>query len=156
MSAGVPIIFTDAELDHINVWMSLHHDVSNQFAPDGAKAYVPGKVRDALIAHALRDYANGLVARRCDSRDPAEVAELFKLALVAQTKVCSISSLPLYRFELACIYDAAGDYVASRALFAQFLRDQAAFEPSPEDSIFLSQLPYDMVDVVHLAVTKSF
>ena len=63
----------------------------------------------------------------------------FRKALAAALKAYSLHSLPIYMFDIGCIYDMLGDTASAQGAFRSFLESQRKFQPSDIDNIALRQ-----------------
>lgn len=102
--------------------------------------YIHPKAHKAMTAWALISYAQSQVTL-------AEMADkgvfdkdfCFRKALAAATKAYSLHSLPIYMFDMGCIFEMLGDSASARDAFRSFLESQRKFKPSDVDRITLGQ-----------------
>ena len=67
----------------------------------------------------------------------------FRKALAAATKAYSLHSLPIYMFDMGCIFEMLGDTTSAQDAFRSFLESQRKFVPSDVDRITLAQRDVD-------------
>lgn len=102
--------------------------------------YIHPDAHRAMTAWALIGYAQSQVGS-------AEIADkggvdkdlCFRKALAAATKAYSLHSLPIYMFDMGCIFEMLGDTASAHHAFTSFLESQRKFMPSDVDRITLGR-----------------
>ena len=130
--------------------------------PEGSRMFVPPKVRRAISAQGLAYYAQSCVWNIGNCRSGAETTERIDKAIKAQMKAYAHHNLPEYLFQLAALYDLAGD-TAKREEFSRLFRQaREEFKPDQIDSIFsdtvenLRKLQDDMRSEIPSTVREAF
>lgn len=116
----------------------------------GGGFVTPVKVENGMMAKALAEYAADLLAQ-CDD---CNSEEWLRKAAQAQAKAYALHNLPVYIFQLAGMYEVAGDTSKARDFLRHFLRAQDEFMPDGIDNVLLAQSGYDMARVMGLAKEK--
>lgn len=119
----------------------------------GKEAFVPEKLRDAMTAQGLTRYVEDLIWKLEDCGS-GEVATLMDKATQAQAKAYAIHNLPVYLFQLAGMFELAGDDGKAKDFFRHFLRAQSEFKPDQIDTIFLNATEFDIPKFVAMAQEK--
>jgi hypothetical protein len=105
----VKVEFTEEE--SVAIATSMSEYASIWAAQSGGGAFVtPVKMMDGMKAKALTEYAADLLAQ-CDD---CNSEECLRKAIQAQAKAYALHNLPAYIFQLAGIYEAAGDTTKAR------------------------------------------
>lgn len=105
-----------------------------------------------MIAMALIEYVAEVCVRLKACAKDAEWIVLMDKAITAQRKAYAIHGLPVYLFEIARLFDSAGDSYNAGRFFAAFIKAQATFEPDQVDTLLLrslscnSQIAFDVSD----------
>jgi hypothetical protein len=102
--------------------------------------YIHPDAHRAMTAWALIGYAQHQVtlAEMAEKAD-VDKALCFRKALAAATKAYSLHSLPIYMFDMGCIFEMLGETASAKAAFRSFLEAQQKFKPSDVDRITLGQ-----------------
>src|SRR5215471_18887162 len=148
--AAVNIEFTEEESEAIAASM---HEYASIWAAQhgGGEGFVtPVKMKDGMMAIALTEYAADLLAQYDDS----DSEEWLRKATQAQAKAYALHNMPVYLFQLAGIFEAAGNVEKARDFLQRFLRAQQEFTPDGIDTLLLDQSGFDMARTVSLAKTK--
>ncbi len=147
--AEVKVEFTEEESSAITA--SMDEYASIWAAQHGGEGFVtPVKMENGMMAKALTGYAADLLAQ-CDD---CNSEEWLRKATQAQAKAYALHNLPAYIFQLAGIYEAAGDTTKARDFLQHFLRAQYEFIPDGIDDSLLDQSGFDMARVMSLAQKK--
>lgn len=144
----VRVEFTKEESEAIT--SSMDEYASTGAAQHGGAFAWPKKVENGMKAKALAEYAADLLAQ-CDDSDSEE---WLRKASQAQAKAYALHNLPIYIFQLAGIYEVAGDAAKAKDWYKNFLRAQDEFTPDGIDSLLLNQSGFDMARVIVLAKQK--
>lgn len=133
----IDVKFTSDEQKAISLATERFSAVLANDAPEGTSGFVPPKVANAISAHGLMEYVEGLQREIQNSNSASVTTDLVDKAVKAQMKAYALHNLPVYLFQLAEMYDCAGDE-AKRQEFSQlFQRARDKFEPDQIDKIFL-------------------
>ena len=151
--AEIKVEFTADEQEAINRTRKRYASVAHADAPEGTKLYVHPRVMDALVAQGLNEYVEDLM-RDIDECPVTTVATVIEKAIDAQRKAYTIHNLPVYLFQLAGIFEFAGDAVKAREYFQDFLRAQGEFKPDRADAVFFQQMGFDLPKMVTAAKEK--
>jgi hypothetical protein len=147
--AEVKVEFTQEE--SAAVTSSMDEYASIWAAQHGGEGFVtPVKMKSGMMARALTEYAADLVAQ-CDDGNSEEC---LKKAIQAQAKAYALHNLPVFIFQLAGLYEVAGDTTKAREFLQHFLRAQHEFTPDVIDTTLLDQSGFDMAKVSLLAKQK--
>ncbi len=106
-------------------------------APEGTQIFTAPKVVDALSAQGLTEYVKDLQREIQKSDSAAVTKNLVDKAVEAQAKTYALHNLPIYLFQLARIYEGAGNQAKSQEFSQLFQKAQSDFEPDRIDEIFL-------------------
>jgi len=147
---AVNIQFTAGEGEAIAANMHEHTSKWEAQHGGGEGFIMPVKVESGIMAIALTEYAADLLAQNDD--DGSE--ESLTKATQAQAKAYALHNLPVYLFQLAGMFEAAGDVGKARDFLQRFLRAQQEFTPDGIDRLLLDHRGFDMVRTVSLAKTK--
>jgi hypothetical protein len=134
----ISFTLTDEEQAEINRFFRMMQE-SNQETEQGT-LYIHPEAHKAMTAWALIGYAQSQVTL-------AEMAEkgvvdndsCYRKALAAATKAYSLHPLPIYMFDMGCIFEMLGDTASALGAFRSFLESQRRFTPSDVDRITLKQ-----------------
>jgi hypothetical protein len=85
----------------------------------------------ARMADALWHYAGEQAVRARSSTSESKIEEYLRKASAALMKAEQVFPLPAFTFTLASFSDMTGRKEVAKKLFAEFLRQQRSFEPSP-------------------------
>jgi len=106
--------------------------------------YIHPEAHKAMTASALIGYAQSQVTLAEMADEGVVDKELcFRKALGAATKAYSFRSLPIYMFDMGCIFEMLGETASALDAFRSFLELQRAFKPSDVDMIVLGQRDVD-------------
>jgi hypothetical protein len=149
---GVKLEFTDEESsaiassmdEYATLWASQH---------GGGGLLTTVKVKNGMMAKALVEYAEDLVAESEISDSTGDCARVLAKARQAQTKAYCLHNLPIYIFQLASMFGLAGDESTAKRFYSNFLRAQSEFVPDEIDNMFLSLAVSDMSQLIILAET---
>ena len=111
--------------------------VADAHAPEGTRMFTPPKVRSAISAQGLTEYVEDLQREMQDSDFAATTANLMDRAVKAQMRAYALHNLPIYLFQLAGMYERAGNEAKSQEFSQLFHSAQDEFEPDQIDRIFL-------------------
>ena len=152
--AEVKVEFTEDESKAVHRTLDRYASVFDSDAPEGMKAIVTQKVKDCMIAQGLIEYVEDLMRtlRNCDS--DADMALLMEKAIKAQMKAYAIHNLPVYLYQIAGMFEFAGDAANAKEFFRQFLQAQGTFKPDKVDTTFLNQTGFDIPQIVAMAKEK--
>jgi hypothetical protein len=141
--------FTEEESKAINRNLKMYGSIANEDAPEGMVACIPEKARNGIIAQALCQYVEDLLrgSQRCS-------ADVMEKAIKAQMKAYAVHNLPVYLFQVAGMFERAGDATNANEFFRQFLEAQTTFHPDSIDTSFLNQTDFDIPKSVALAKQK--
>jgi len=103
---------------------------------DGA-LYVHPDAHKALTALALIGYAKQQVILSETETEGANRDSFIRKALAAATKAYSFHSLPIYMFDMGCIFEMLGETAPAQNAFRSFLQSQQTLAPSDVDRIAL-------------------
>jgi hypothetical protein len=147
--------FTEEESEAINQTLEGYAAIANADTPDGMRTVVATKVKEVWKAQGLTEYVEDLMLRlqRCESDE--EMALLLDKAIKAQMKAYAIHNLPIYLFQLAGMFELAGDATNAKDFFRHFLQAQSAFKPDQLDTIVQDQTGFDMPKVIEIAKQKA-
>lgn len=132
--------FTADENDAMSRTLDRYASIANAHAPEGMRMFGPAKVIDAVKAQGLTEYVEDLKRdmQNCDSS--TNINTLMDKAIKAQMKAYLLHNLPVYMFQLAEMYELAGDVEKSREFSQLFQQVQDEFTPDPIDTIFLEMI----------------
>ena len=151
--AEIKVEFTADEQEAINRTRKRYAAIAQADAPEGTKLYVHPRFMDALVAQGLNEYVEDLM-RDIEEHPDAAVATVMDKAIAAQKKAYTIHNLPVYLFQLAGIFEFAGDAEKAREHFEHFLRAQGEFKPDRADAVFFEQMGFDLPKMVKAAKEK--
>lgn len=150
--AEIKVEFTTDEQEAINRTRKRYAAIAQADAP-GTKVYVHPSFMDALVAQGLNEYVEDLM-RDIEERPDTAIPTILDKAINAQKKAYTIHNLPVYLFQLAGMFEFAGDAVKAREYFQQFLRAQTEFKPDRADTVFFEQMGFDLPTMVTAAREK--
>lgn len=115
-------------------------DAMKSASEDEGEPYIHPKAHRAMTAWALIGYSQSEVFR-AESAEPDVLSPdaCVRRALAAATKAYSLHSLPIYMFDMGCMFEMLGENSSANAAFSQFLELQQNFEPSDVDKLVLRQ-----------------
>lgn len=127
---------TDEEEAEVNNFFRMLNDSSDQSGQ--GTWYIHPAAHKAMTAWALIGYAQRQVTL-------AEMADkgvvdgdlCFRKALAAATKAYSLHPLPIYMFDMGCLFEMLGDKVSADNAFRSFLESHRKFKPTAVDEITL-------------------
>lgn len=98
--------------------------------------YIHPDAHKAMTAWALIGYAQSQVTL-AEMADKSVVDKdlCFRKAVAAASKAYSLHSLPIYLFDMGCIFEMLGDTASALGSFRSFLELQRKFTPSDVDRI---------------------
>lgn len=103
--------------------------------------YIHPEAHRAMTAWALIGYAQDQV---CRAENPAQNPEGFvQKALASAMKAYSLHPLPIYMFDMGCLFRMLDDEASARDSFQTFLRANQTFKPTESDRIALSNRDID-------------
>lgn len=107
---------------------------------DEGELYIHPDAHRAMTAWALIGYSQSEVFR-AENADPGVLSpdECISKALAAVTKAYSLHPLPIYMFDMGCIFEMCGEKSSAESAFSKFLELQRQFRPSDVDKIVLQQ-----------------
>ncbi len=138
----VSFTLTDEEEAEVNRFFRMLKD-SYQETEQGTW-YIHPDAHKAMTAWALIGYAQSQVTlaeladKRIVDRDLC-----FRKALAAASKAYSLHSLPIYLFDMGCIFEMLADTASAQDAFRSFLESQRKFKPSDVDRITLGKRDVD-------------
>ena len=142
--SDVNLEFTEEERAAIRHTLQRFAANANAEAPEGGGGWaVHPRLKDCLSAQGLIEYVEDLrlQIQRASSNDGAA---LMQKAIQAQTKAYAIHNLPVYLFQLAQMFELAGNSAKAQDCLGDFLRAQHEFRADKIDSVFLKQATFDM------------
>jgi hypothetical protein len=129
--------------EYASIWAAQH-------GGEGFLASV--RLTNGMKAQALMEYAEVLVAQLGESDEDTVIS--IEKAIQAQAKAYALHNLPVYIFQLAEMYEVAGDTTKAKEFLKYFLRAQQEFTPDEIDNLLLDQSEFDMATVILLAKQK--
>ncbi len=134
----ISFTLTDEEQAEIDSFVRVMNESSEE-TEQGAW-YIHPEAHKAITAWALISYAQSQVTL-VEMADKGVVDKdfCFRKALAAATKAYSLHSLPIYMFDMGCIFEMLGDSASARDAFRSFLESQRNFKPSDVDRITLGR-----------------
>jgi hypothetical protein len=134
----ISFALTDEEEAEVNRVFQMMKD-SRQETEQGTR-YIHPDAHKAMTAWALIGYAQAQVTL-AEMADKGVVDKdlCFRKALAAASKAYSLHSLPIYMFDMGCIFEMLGDTASAQGAFRSFLESQRTFQPSDVDRIALGQ-----------------
>jgi hypothetical protein len=132
------LTLTDEEQAEVDGFFRMMQGVSEETEP-GAW-YIHPEAHKGMTAWALIGYAQSQV-RLVEMADKAVVDKelCFRKALAAATKAYSLHSLPIYMFDVGCMFEMLGETTSALNAFRSFLESQRKFKASDMDMISLRQ-----------------
>lgn len=132
----ISFTFTDEEEAEVNRFSQMMKGASQE--TEQGTWYIHPDAHKAMTAWALIGYAQSQVTL-AEMADKGVVDEdlCFRKALAAATKAYSLHSLPIYMFDMGCIFEMLGNTASARGAFRSFLESQRTFKPSDVDRITL-------------------
>src|ERR1035441_9895271 len=102
--------------------------------------YIHPDAHKAMTAWSLIGYARTQVTS-AEMADKGAVDKdlCFRKALAAATKAYSLHHLPIYMFDMGCIFEMVRDTASAQSAFRSFVESQRKFTPSDVDRITLKQ-----------------
>jgi hypothetical protein len=85
-----------------------------------------------MMAFALVGYAKDQM-RLAEICDPTERKDLLHKALAAVAKAGTLHELPIYKFDLACVFEFLGEREIAAECFREFLSRCEKFKPTVVD-----------------------
>jgi hypothetical protein len=133
---------TDEEEAEVNRFFRMLKDSSQE--TEQGKWYIHPDAHKAMTAWALIGYAQSQVTL-AEMADKGIVDRdlCFRKALAAASKAYSLHSLPVYLFDMGCIFEMLGETGSAQDAFKTFLESQRRFKPSDIDRITLRQRDVD-------------
>ena len=107
----------------------------------------------ARMADALWHYAGEQAVRARSSTSESKIKEYLGKASAALMKSEQVFPLPAFTFMLASFSDMTGRKEVAKKLFAEFLRQQRSFEPSPLARDMAKRI-LDVTEAVNSAESK--
>jgi hypothetical protein len=151
----VKVTFTEEEIGAMNTHLDEYAAIVDADAPDGMMMYVHPKVKEAMKATALTEYAKDLVGQRMDDcASAAEMKRVLDKAIKAQMKAYAIHNLPVYLYLIGMMFEIMSEADNANDFFRHFLRAQEEFKPDKIDTIFLNQAGFDTSKLVIMAKQK--
>ena len=147
----VNVQFTADENEAMNRAIERYATAANASAPEGMQMFVAPKVKDGIAAQGLAEYVEHLLRQGEDCGSDAKIATMMDKAIKGQMKAYALHSLPIYLFQLAELFELAGNATKAREFFQHFLRAQDAFKPDQIDNLLLNQMGLDLAKVVEAA-----
>jgi hypothetical protein len=134
----VSFTFTDEEEAEVSNLFRMLKDSDRYTERD--ICYIHPDAEKAMTAWALVSYAQSqvILAEMAD-KGVVDRDLCFRKALAAAGKAYSLHSLPIYMFDMGCIFEMLGDTVSAQDAFRSFLESQRNFKPSGVDNIALRQ-----------------
>lgn len=102
--------------------------------------YIHPEAHKAMTAWALISYAESqVVLAEMSDKGAADKDLCFRKALAAASKAYSLHSLPIYMFDMGCMFEMLGDSAAASDAYRSFLEMQRKFKPNDVDGITLAR-----------------
>lgn len=134
----ISLTLTDEEKAEVNSFFQMMKDSDDE--QEEGDWFVHPDLHKAMTAMALSMYAQTQVSLvKLADEDAVDKQECLHKALAAAGKAYSLHALPVFMFDVACIFDMLGDNGSARDAFRSFLTSQEQFRPSDVDNIALSQ-----------------
>jgi hypothetical protein len=155
--AEIKIEFTADESEAISRTLERYATAFDADAPERTHMFVHPRVRDGMTAQGLAEYAEDLMREIQESDSDKKITTLMDKAVKAQMKAYAVHNLPVYLFQLARMFEFAGDDAKAKEFFQYFLREQDEFIPDQTDNLFLnflSQVGVDLPKIVTVAKEK--
>ncbi len=148
----VSLTLTDEEENEVNGFFRLLRDSSQETAE--GTWYIHPEARKAMTARALTSYAQHQIslADITNNKGVTDGKNYFRKALAASLKAYSFHSLPIYMFDMGCLFEMLGDTTSAKNAFRSFLESQRKFEPSDIDRITLAER--DVEEAIKMAREK--
>jgi hypothetical protein len=137
-SGQVNFTLTDEEQTEVDSFFRMMQEASEEHKQ--GTCYIHPEAHKAMTAWALISYAQSQVTL-AEMADEGCVDKglFFRKALAAATKAYSLRSLPIYMFDMGCIFEMLGETASALAAFRSFLDSQRKFKPSDVDRITLDR-----------------
>ena len=135
-----PVVLTEEERQEVNESFDKFISLS-----ETGELYVPKEWKDSfernLAGRALHDraYRLYLYSLYNDNISKKERGQLIEKALSASAKAYGLTGLPIYLYDLACLFHVQGNIKKVLIFFREFLRLQKSFKPSPPEELVLSE-----------------
>lgn len=138
----VSFTLTEEEQGEVDSFFRMMRESSEE-TQQGA-LYIHPKAHKAMTAWSLVSYAQNQVTL-AESADKGIVDKdlCFRKALAAASKAYSLHPLPIYVFDMACMFEMLGDRASAADAFRSFLELHRNFRPSDVDRITLRQRDTD-------------
>jgi hypothetical protein len=132
----ISFTLTDEEEAEVNRFFQMMKGASQE-AEQGTW-YIHPDAHKAMTAWALIGYAQSQVTL-AEMADKGVVDKdlCFRKALAAASKAYSLHSLPIYLFDMGCIFEMLADTASAQGAFRSFLESQRKFKASDVDRITL-------------------
>lgn len=114
--------------------------------------YIHPEAHKAMTALALIGYAKQQVMLSGTGVDGVGKDHCNRKALAAAMKAYSFHSVPIYMFDMGCIFDMLGKKTSAAEAFRSFLESQKIFKPSDVDRIALRER--DVAEAIRHARTE--
>ena len=146
------IIFTitDEEQSEVINFFRMLNDPSQQ---DTGEMYIHPDAHRAMTALALIGYAKHQVILSENYTDHIDRDLCIRKALAAAMKAHSFHSVPIYMFDMGCIFEMLGDAPSAQDAFSSFLELQSVFQPSDVDCIALRER--DVEEAIRQALERT-
>ena len=134
----ISFTLTDEEEAEVNNFFRMLKDSSQE--SEQGMLYIHPDAHKAMTAWALIGYAQREVGL-AESADKRGIDKdlCFRKALAAASKAYSLHSLPIYMFDMGCLFEMLGDTASAQGAFTSFLESQGKFKASDVDNITLRQ-----------------
>ena len=134
----ISFTLTDEEEAEVNNFFRMLKD-SSQESEQGT-LYIHPDTHKAMTAWALIGYAQRQVSLvELAHKGVVDKDLCLRKALAAASKAYSLHSLPIYMFDMGCIFEMLGDAASAQVAFRSFLESQRKFKASDVDNITLRQ-----------------
>jgi hypothetical protein len=147
-----PISFTltDEEQDEVSSFFRVLNDPNQQ---ETGEMYIHPDAHKAMTALALIGYVKHQVILSETYTDRIDKDLCIRKALAAAMKAHSFHSVPIYMFDMGCIFEILGDTPSAQEAFRSFLELQRVFQPSDVDRIALRER--DVGEAIKQAVERT-
>jgi hypothetical protein len=132
----ISFTLTSEEEAEVNNFFQMLKDSSQE--TEQGELYIHPDAHKAMTAWALIGYAQNQVTLG-EMADNVDKDLCFRKALAAASKAYSLHSLPIYMFDMGCIFRMLGDTASAQNAFKSFLESHRKFKPSDVDNIALRQ-----------------
>jgi hypothetical protein len=134
----ISFTLTDEEEAEVNSFFRMLKE-SNQETEQGTW-YIHPEAHKATTAWVLIGYARSqVILAETSDKGVVDKDLCFRKALAAASKAYSLHSLPIYMFDMGCIFEMLGDSASAQGAFRSFLESQPKFKANDVDKIALSQ-----------------